>query len=511
MRVSLAEAAAHLGLPPEKVEGEACFDGVSLDSRKCGEGNLFVGLKGPRQDGGAYAVDALRAGAAAALVNAALEPSIRASVPERWRRRILFVDDTERALFRLAFLLRRKLRNTVFVAVTGSNGKTTTKEYIRHVLERAGLRTGSSAGNFNNLQGVPVSLSLLRGDEQVAVFEMGMSSPGEISSLSRLLRPQVGVVTCVAPVHLETLGDVGRVREAKAEILHGMEDDETVMLVLNMDDPQCWAIGERAAGRYLVALTTAGGDEEAFEEELPDVELPSPASSAGLHEASAALDEVEEAGIPGRTALVRFSVQKVELTSLRGRLLLDGESCDEVVLPVCGRHMAYPVLAAAAVARLRFAVPLERILDACRTLPRVWGRMHPRRCSILSRRVTLLMDCYNANPASMTAALLHLRESVPESRRVAVLGDMLELGSRAPEYHQQVLELAASIVPWRRLMLVGDTFASLPDAEEFCCSPDEIPERLDEVLHDDDVVLVKGSRGMALEERIPVDEAGGEG
>src|SRR5262245_18491063 len=344
--------------------------GVSIDSRTCAPGDVFFAIRGPRLDGHAFVADALARGAAAAVVSRfPVERALPPDVP------LVLVEDTTRALHRLAAFHRRRWPIPV-VAVTGSNGKTTTKELCAAVLAER-FRVLKAGGSFNNQWGVPLTLLGLGATHEAAVLELGMNAFGEIAALAQLARPQVGVVTMIAPAHLQGVGSIEGVQRAKGELVQAIPADGTV--VLNADDPLVLALARHARGRVL----TYG---------------------------QAPMADVRIAGVRTISGGLGFE------------LATDGERVD-VHLPLSGRHNAWNAAAAAAVG-LALGIPLAGVASGLGRAVPVKGRLVWRDAG----GVRILDDTYNANPVSLRAALDALRDAASVGRVWVVFGDMLELG-----------------------------------------------------------------------------------
>jgi UDP-N-acetylmuramoyl-tripeptide--D-alanyl-D-alanine ligase len=444
--MTLGEAAA--AMSGELLVGEPgqALGGVTIDSRTARPGDLFFAIRGPRFDGHDFLGEAAERGAAAAVVERAVVGASGLG--------ILRVVDSTRALADLARHVRRGVSVPV-VAVTGSSGKTTTKEMIATLLEARGpvLKT---EGNLNNRYGLPLTLCRLRGHHTAAVLELGMSAPGELRELAAIAQPDVAVVINVAPVHLEFFESIDAIAEAKAEILEGLRPDGTA--VLNGDDPRVRRFGERFCGRVVFFGRSPGSEITC---------------------------EAIEAGADGT----------------RLRLRIAGEVAD-AKLPLLGEHFASDFLAAAGAAHALGLSVAEVASGAGRVRPA------PHRGEVLRLRggVTLIDDCYNSNPAALSAALRALALAGGR-RRVAVLGDMLELGPSGPELHRRAGEdlagradLVVAVGPLARSIVEGARHAGLapellhhfPDAAVASVA---VPSLLDP----GDAVLVKGSRGVRLE------------
>lgn len=448
MKLELAAAARAMGAHPGWWNGpEGAFSrhlisGWSVDSRTLEPGELFFALRGERHDGHAWVAAALDRGAAAAVVER-----------ETGSGRELLVEDTLGALQRLAARARREWGGTV-IAVTGSAGKTTTKDAIAHLLSTH-VPIGKTVGNFNNHVGVPLSILRLPEECRVAVLEMGMNHAGEIHNLAAIARPQVGVVTNVGYAHVEAFGGVEGVAAAKRELIEALPPDGTA--VLNADNP-------------LTAGMAAAH--------------PGPVITFGLE----------------RGADVR--AEGVELTAGGARFRIDGVEFES---PLAGRHGVLNVLAAIAVARA-FEIPLEGLREAVRSLPT--GKMRGER--IDHAGITVWNDCYNANPEAMRA-MIDVLAATPAARRVAVLGEMLELGDAAERLHREVgryaagrgIDLLVGVRNAARWMVDEARSAGMPDAAaRFFDAPEPAGDFARENARAGDAVLFKGSRGVAMERAL---------
>ena len=435
--------------------------GLSTDSRTIRPNEVFVALVGPKFDGHDHAAEALNKGALAAVVQRELKG-------EAGRKSIL-VADTLKALGDLAGALRRR-RPLRVVAVTGSNGKTTTKEMLAAVLKLEDPHLLATAGNFNNLVGLPLTLARLTRETRTAVLEMGMSAAGEIARLTRIAEPDVALITSVGPAHLEFFGTVSRVAKAKGELFAGLKDD--ALAVVNDDDRFLRREAARFAGNHLYFGGTARSEVR--------------------------LGRVEPRALSGQR-LTFYGPG-----AARGRRV-------EFRLP--GAHNAQNALAAAAAA-LGAGADWDRIqqgLEAVRVFP---GRLDSFQTK---GGLWVLDDSYNANPASMTAGLEVLAGLKTGGRRGAILGDMLELGGRGPALHRRIGRLAAEL-GLDYLALVGPLAAGIARAarraglargaaREFA-SPEEAAAW---VLAEwpRGALLVKGSRSIRLERAVEYLRAAG--
>jgi UDP-N-acetylmuramoyl-tripeptide--D-alanyl-D-alanine ligase len=422
---------------PTGARREELFTGVSIDSRALLPGALFVALRAVR-DGHQWIPAALEAGAGGLLVDRTWRPA--AELPALGVPTVA-VDDTAAALLAVGSAARDRLAATV-IGITGSVGKTSTKDLTRAALS-ASRRTAASERSFNNELGVPLTLANAPPDAEAAVIEMGARGPGHIARLCRVARPAIGVVTAVAAAHTEAFGDLEAVAAAKAELVQSLPAGGTA--ILNADDPRVSAMATQTAARVL-----------------------------------------------------RYSSSGVTADVVADGLALDGElrprfavhsswGSAEVRLEARGAHQVGNALAALAVA-LCCGVPLDAAAGALSGAPLSPWRMELHR---LGTGATLLNDAYNANPASMTAALEALA-ALPARRRVAVLGEMAELGPRSPQEHQAVAGLAGRLGV--EVVAVGTTAYGVAPIETL----DQAVAALG-TLRAGDAVLIKGSRVAGLE------------
>jgi len=446
-----------MGAPP------AALAGVSTDTRSLQPGNLFVALRGERFDAHDYLAEAAARGAHAAVVaeaRSALRQAQGGRPLETAGLPLLTVPDTLYALGAIARLHRRRFAIPL-VAVTGSNGKTTTREMIAAILGTMGpvLR---NEGNLNNEVGVPLTLLGLGQAHRFAVIEMGMSHPGEIARLAAIAEPQVGVVTLAAPAHLEGLGSVEAVADAKAELYQGLPADG--MAVANADDPRMLKRAE-ASGRRLLTFS-------ARPERRGDV--------------------------------VVLEIQSQGADGLRFVLGIGNRELPVHIPALVGAHNASNAAAAAAAAVALGASDRE-IARGLREARPVGRRL---RLETLPSGLRLIDDCYNANPASMSAALRTLSDLAAGGGSAAALGDMLELGAFEAEAHRALGEEAAR-GGVRRLAAFGPRSRLTAEAARAAGLPAFHTEDIQELIGwvraevaPSDVLLVKGSRGMKLERLV---------
>lgn len=456
MVVSTQELILATGAQALSGEETTRFPRVVIDSRQAAEGDLFFAIVGPRHDGHDFVEEALGAGAAGAVVSRAPERTLPPG------RVVVEVEDTTRALGDLAAALRRREELTV-VAVTGSAGKSTCKEMACAALS-ADRPAAANPGNLNNFWGLPLSILNLPEGTRAAVLEMGMSAPGEIARLTEIADPDVGVITNVGHAHLEYFEGVEAIGRAKGELFAGMRAEGTV--VVNADDPRVRSLGAAFPGRTI---------------------------------------SVSAEGAPADLSATEVRTDLVE----GARFVLDGRS---VSLGLAGRHAVANALAALAAAE---AVGVERetglgAIEAVRPLP---GR---GRVEHLGRGTVLVDETYNANPDAVTAVLRALAETPWKGRKVLVLGDMLELGERAARLHREaVLEARGAgvdlLVTVGPLSGAAGEMAGEMETRRFPDSA-EAAGAAREIVRDGDLVVVKGSRGMAMElfaEALRGDDEGG--
>jgi UDP-N-acetylmuramoyl-tripeptide--D-alanyl-D-alanine ligase len=424
-------------------------DGVTIDSRRVARGQLFVAIAGPRFDGHDFVAEAATRGALAALVHRDVQ------APAGFG--LVRVADTTRGLADLARHARAQVEVPV-VCITGSAGKTTTKDMTAALLQPRGpvLKT---EGNLNNRYGLPLMLLRLRPEHSAAVLELGMSAAGELRALSAIARPDVAVITMVAPVHLEFFDSVDAIAAAKAEILEGLAEGGAA--VLNGDDPRVKRIGDAHRGR--------GGRVVWFGRDRS-------------HDVSAE-------GWKGTVHGMRF-------------VLRIGGEAEDVALPLPGPHFLMNFLAAAAVAH-HLGVGIRTIAETATTMK---AASHRGEVWSLGQGVTLLDDCYNSNPTAVEAAVTALGLAA-RGRRVAFLGDMLELGPTGPELHRQTgekvggrLDLVAAVGPLAQGFLEGARRAGLgPSALIAFPDSSAAAAAAPDLVRPGDAVLVKGSRGVRME------------
>lgn len=444
--MTVREVAAATGGTILAGDPDAVVTGAAVDSRRVRPGDLFFALPGQRADGHDFVGAAFAAGARAAVVQREVGAAGGALVR---------VADTLAALGDLARWLRRQRPGLAVVGITGSVGKTTTKEMAAAVLGRR-FRVLKSEGNYNTEIGLPLTLLSLEPEHDAAVLEMAMRGPGELARLAAIAEPRIGVVTVVAESHLEFLGSLDRVADAKAELVEALPADGVA--VLNADDPRVLAMRERTSARVL---------------------------TYGLGEADVRAVGVASAGREGTRFRLRYGSREEP-----ARLAVPGPAAVTCAL-------------AAAATGVALGLPLSEIAAAL-------GEVRPAPMRNEVRRVgtwTLYIDCYNASPTSTVAALTALRDVAGNGRAVAILGDMFELGEMAAEGHRRVGRHAArtadvllAVGQWAPRMLEGWREAG-GDPGAAAAYPDKaaLIAELDRWLRPGDAILIKGSRGMEME------------
>ncbi len=436
--------------------------GVSTDSRTIAKGNLFVALVGETHDGHDHIADVARKGAVAAIV----QKDVR--VPEGFG--VIRVKDTLRALGDLAFFWRRRFPETPMVAVTGSNGKTTTKDLIAHILASK-YRVLKTQGNLNNLIGLPLTLLRLTARDEIGVIEMGMNRLGEIDRLAEITGPQAGVITNIARAHLEGLKTLDNIAKAKGELLGHIV-------------PGGLSVLPRASAYYARFQKTAKRRKL----------------------------KVASFGPAGDYRALGHSVEGLDGLSFRASLA--GRKAS-FTMPVLGDHNVSNALAALAIADF-FKVPVAKSRTALRSFRLSGKRMEKEILKVAGGGVDVINDCYNANPDSTLASLSFLKTSAQSRRRIAVLGEMLELGPKSSGLHREVGRAAAksgvhalfAVGPHASAMVAGARAEKLKNAWAFPTVEETLP-RLKSSLQAGDLMLVKGSRGMKMEKVVQGLKGGG--
>jgi len=421
--------------------------GISIDSRSLGVGEAFFAIRGERLDGHAFLRDAVGRGAACLVIHS-VPDDLPPGVP------IVLVDETTRALGRLGAWHRQRFSIPV-AAVTGSNGKTTTKEMMAAALGALGpvLKPESS---FNNQWGLPLTLLKLTAEHRAAALELGTNKPGEIAALAEIARPTVAAVTTVSSAHTEFLGSLDGIQEEKSALVRAIPADGAV--VLNAADPRVIAMGAASRARVWT-FSALGGTADVRAAEIGDT--------------------------PTGVSFV--------LVTPAGR--------SAVRLRFAGRHNVTNALAAAGVG-VALGLPLDRIAQGLEAARPAKGRCVWRRAGALR----ILDDTYNANPSSVSAALATLGAAADARRRVVVLGDMLELGEISESAHRDMGRAVAAsgaaefvgMGRWAQTAVEAARQAGLAESHHVTTFEDTVALLLKR-LAPGDAVLVKGSRGMRME------------
>ncbi|HKT88285.1 MAG TPA: UDP-N-acetylmuramoyl-tripeptide--D-alanyl-D-alanine ligase [Candidatus Sulfotelmatobacter sp.] len=455
MKLKLAKIAEFISAPSVALsDPESVSQGYSIDSRTVAPGQLFFAVKGERLDGHDFVAAALDRGAVAAVV--------RADELHRFadKTRLLPVEDTLTALQSLATAVR-KLWGKPLIGVTGSAGKTTTKEAIAHVLGSK-FRVLKSEGNFNNHFGLPLMLLKIEPEHDLAVIEMGMSHAGEIRALAKIAQPGIGVVTNVAPVHLEFFDSLAGIARAKYELVESLPASGTA--VLNADDEYVSQFGRGFKGRVI--------------------------SYGRSSTAEVCAENVESCGASG---------SQFDIVAPAGRT--------RATLPLVGEHNILNALAAVSVG-LACGMPVDESAAALATMTPA-----DKRGQVLQLdNITVINDCYNSNPKALNA-MVDALASMKATRRIVVAGEMLELGPAGEEMHRDAgrhigekkIDVLVGVRGLAQAMVDGARDAGTNAV--FVATPEEAGEWLARETHDGDVVLLKASRGVKLEKALEIWQA----
>ena len=422
---------------------------ISTDSRTLKRGQLFVALRGENFDGHNFVEAAAKIGAAGAIV----ESNWAGKVPENFA--LIRVKDTLQAYQTLAANYRKSLSLRV-VAITGSNGKTTTKDFSAAVLSRR-FRVTKTEGNFNNHVGLPRTVLEATAQDEIAVWEIGMNHPGEVAALARLAVLDVAMITNIGVAHIEFMGSREAIAEEKGALVEAVSADGTV--ILNADDPFTKGIAARARTKVILAGTTDGTI---------------------------------------RASEISQTENGTDFT------ILEGAHRCRAQLPVPGLHMVQNALLAVAAGRV-FGLSLEDCAAGLTAAPLAKARLQIKEIG----GVEFIDDSYNANPDSMKAALRTLVELPADGKRIAVLGEMKELGSQSDQSHREVGEIAAAFGV-DCVIAIGSVAAAIAEAaahgglknSAVVRSTSEAVELLSQIAAPGDLVLIKGSRAARTEQVI---------
>src|SRR6266481_4082707 len=448
-RLSISEIAEFAGAAVSSGRGNVSIDKISTDSRTLKRGELFVALRGENFDAHNFVESVAKAGAAGAIVDS----NWMGKIPENFT--LIRTEDTLQAYQNLAANYRKSLLLKV-VAITGSNGKTSTKDFTAAVLGRR-FRVTKTQGNFNNHVGLPRTILEATSQDEVAVWEIGMNHPGEVAVLAKIAAADVGIITNIGVAHIEFMGSREKIAEEKGALAEAVGTQGTV--ILNADDPFTRSIATRAHAKLILAGITAGN------------------IRAG---------EISQSGTG-----TDFTI-------------LEGAHRCRAQLAVPGLHMVQNALLAVAAGRA-FGLSLEDCGAGLIAAPLTKARLQIKDLG----GVQFLDDSYNANPDSMKAALRTLVELDADGKRIAVLGEMHELGDESERGHREVGEIAAAL-KIDQLIAIGAAATAIADGARHAGlqktavvnSTSEAAELLNEIAGPGDLILIKGSRASRTEEVI---------
>jgi UDP-N-acetylmuramoyl-tripeptide--D-alanyl-D-alanine ligase len=427
--------------------------GISIDTRSLKPGELYVAIKGNRLDGHDFIKDAFSKGAAGVVVST-LSPDLEG-------KSYFLVDDTLKALNKFASHARSKTAAKV-IGITGSVGKTTAKEWLAHALSSFG-KTVFSKESHNNHWGVPLSVSYLGSETEFGVFELGMNNPGEIGPLSNLVQPDIAVITTIAEGHIGHFDSLEQIAREKANIFSGLKNGGSV--ILNCDNPQFTLLETLAKNKGITKIITVGKTEGAV----------------------AQLMEYQE-NTNDYTSTITANVKGQKL---------------QYQLPLIGEHYAFTSLVVLACVN-ELGLCINKAAKALATIKPLKGRGLQQKITLLNGiSITLVDDAYNANPASMKAGLnvlSSMTSSSPKARKIAVLGEMLELGDKSPEYHRDLLDAVKNSgvnLVFGAGAEIKHLFDVLPKDLQggFELKARALVPHILSQLQDGDVLFVKGSKG----------------
>lgn len=451
LKKRLTEIAHWLGLEPT-LEQDPIVTGVSINTRTIERGDIFIPFRGENVNGHRYVLDAFKKGAAASLWLKD-EPNPPQDVP------LLFVESGEQALQQMAEAYRAELK-AIFIGITGSNGKTSTKDLVAGILSPY-FRVKKTEGNFNNELGLPLTILSLEEDTEFAVLEMGMSSFGEIEFLSKLAKPMYAVITNIGEAHMQDLGSREGIAKAKFEIIAGL--NERGLLFYDGDEPLL----------------------------RPFVE-----STPSLISKSFGVNKNND-----------LRIAEVKFTELGSSFRVEGVLNEEMAIPILGEHQVKNTLAALLIAQ-EVGLTAEQMKNALRQIVLTDMRMQVIEAK---NDAIFINDAYNAAPTSMRAAISFVEKSTIKPDKWLVLGDMLELGENEKQYHEQMNELISDEV-FAGVCLFGPKMEWLykklvpnfTDEQLIWVESDyqQIISFLEKKMNEQSIVLVKGSRGMKLERII---------
>lgn len=444
-KISVGKIADFIG--GKLIGNDNFIDMITTDSREAEDGAMFVGIKGERVDGNDFAESFLQNGGSCAVVEKQL------TVPAG--KSAIYVDDTKKAIREIAEFYRSTL-NIDVVAVTGSVGKTSTKDMLNSVISK-GFPAFATKGNFNNEIGVPLTIFQLDSSYSKAIIEMGMSNLGEISRLTKIAKPQVAVITNIGTSHIGNLGSQENILKAKLEVLECLDDNGIV--VLNGDDKFLWSAKDSIDHKTIYyGIENKGADYVAYDVMCDD-----------------------------KGSTFKVCVDHKEYVFF---------------IPVVGKHHIYNAMAAI-ICGLHFGMDMEKIADGVKG----FAPSGMRQKEILVGDVKLIEDCYNASTDSMQSSLNVLKSLSKNHRSIAVLGDMLEQGVFAESNHRMVGKYVAEIKPDALLCIGKDAKYIADEAKKYGLTEvfefdtnEQASAFICKHIKDGDVVLFKASRGMKLEE-----------
>src|SRR5438046_1974855 len=445
-RLSILEIAEFAGAAVSSGHGKTSIDKISTDSRTLKHGELFVALRGENFDAHSFVESVAKAGAAGAIVDS----NWTGKIPENFA--LIRTEDTLQAYQNLAANYRKSLPLKV-VAITGSNGKTSTKDFTAAVLGRR-FRVTKTQGNFNNHVGLPRTMLEATSQDEVAVWEIGMNHPGEVAVLAKLAAPDAAIITNIGTAHIEFMGSREAIAAEKGALAQAVGPEGTV--ILNADDPFSRSIAPSTSAKVILAGTTEG---------------------------------------TVRATEITQSANGTDFT------ILEGAHRCRAKLPVPGLHMVQNALLGVAAGRI-FGLSLEECAAGLAAAPLTKARLQIKEV----HGVQFIDDSYNANPESMKAALRTLVELDAEGKRIAVLGEMGELGRESERGHREVGEEAATL-GIDQLIAIGKMGKKIAQAAEKAGLPKtaavastlEAAQLLGEVASPGDLVLIKGSRAARTE------------
>lgn len=448
--------------------GDVPVTGMTLDSRCVKPGDLFVAIPGERCDGHDFAAKAIEDGCSAVLISSRRDEAAVAALKNG--AALIKVADTQQALLDLAEWYLSQFPALIRIGVTGSVGKTGTKEMLRRIFEEK-YRTICTEGNHNNLLGMPMTALHVDADTEAAIFEMGMDCFGEVHAMAKVARPQAGLITNIGVSHMESLGSRENIRKAKLEMTDFFDSNCT--LILNRDNDLLADFLDHVADRTAYKIVTGGRTEPRTDEDL-------------------IIEDLEDFGADGISFVLRRGGNPGETQRFR--------------LPLPGKHNACNASLAVA-AGFAFGISMKEAAAGLEKLKEADKRLRVQQAG----QILLIDDTYNASPDSMRAGL-DVLASLAAKRKIALLGDMLDLGSDTDRFHKEVGEYAAArgvSVLWTlgekaRFMAEGAA-ESNPGAEvRHFSDREEMKTQLQALVKEGDAVLVKGSRAMAMEEMAEI-------